>query len=195
MFKNNVNSFSYLLRMFYYNEYSNYLVNVHINEKTKFYTYKYFLTFKSITIILKYINFRYNIVPNMLDSLVSVRNNLFFFSYLNVNLHFMYNNSNYYCYNFYINNKLIYKYNMFYYLFIGYFYNEFKNSLLMELSNKDNNLYKNIKINLNKLVNLPSNEVFNEIKNITSLINIIYSTNTSNYYFNKLFFSHTLFNV
>ncbi len=181
--------------MFYYKEYNNYIVNLHINEKIRFYNYQYSYSLKSIVLIINYINLKYNISPIMYEYLSLFRTNLFFFSYFSNNIYFNHFNNNYDSYIFILKNSNIYKYNLFYNLFIGYFHNEFNNLLMMEMKKSNNNIYKKIKLNINKLSSINTHSSFYEIKTNNSLISFSCETNTSNYFFNRLLYSHTLFNI
>ena len=194
MFENNVISLKHSI-MFYYKEYNNYLVNIHINEKTRFYNYNYFSSLKSIVLIINYINLKYNISPIMYDYLSLFRTNLLFFSYFSKNITFDHFNTNYDSYLLLLKSNYIYKYNYFYNLFLGYFHNEFNDFLMMEITQKNNNIYKNLKLNINKLSNITTISSFNDIKSNNALIGFYCHTNTSNHFFNKLLLSHTLFNI
>jgi len=181
--------------MFFYKEYNHYIININIQEKTRFYTYKYYNNIKSIIVLLQYIRFRYDILPSMYDNVTLVRNNLFFFSNLNSTLFFKRFNLNIDSYSVVCSKNKLYQYNILYYYLLSYFRKEFKDQRYMEIVKGNNNIYKNLKINFSKLLNVPANNMFNEVKTVNSFVNCLIQTNSSNYYINKLFYSHTFFYI
>lgn len=56
-------------------------------------------------------------------------------------------------------------------------------------------MYKIIKLNFYTLNTSPSHEMFYELSSLNTFINITFKSNTNNYFFNKLLYSHTLLNI
>lgn len=174
MFENNVIGLKYnLILMFYYKEYTNYLVNINILEKLKFYTYKYFFTLKNIIILIKYIRIKYSVFSNnVFDRIELIKNNLFFYNFFKDILQFNQHNIDYDIFQIFIYSDIIYQLNISYYFIISYFNESFKSLLLMSIYNTHNNHYKTIQLNINKLKDSFSNDIFNELKTFNSFINI-----------------------
>lgn len=182
--------------MFYYKESFHFLVNIHLNEKINFYTYKYFSLLKSILIFMKYIGVQYSVFNNnIFDRFTLMKNNLFFYSISMSSFSFKRDNIDYDIYNLFINSNNMYSYNIFYYFYICTLNNNFKNSLYMEGININSNLYKTLKINFNKFDKSPSNSIHFDVKTFNSFITSYIKTNSNNYYINKLFLSHTFINI
>lgn len=118
--------------MFLYKEYSKYLVQINVSEKTKFYTYLYIMKLKTIVILLKYISIRYTVLPSMYSMISAVRNVLFFNNFLNYKLLFKYNNATKDFHKIYIGSNFIYKYNMFYIFYIGFLNSEYTDLLFLD---------------------------------------------------------------
>jgi len=197
MFENFVIGLKYSI-MFFYRDYNNYIIDLHIYEKTIFYSYKYFYFFKNIILLIKYIKINYNIIPLILNTNIVLKNKLLFNSYFNNDLFFSHVNNSYNVYNIYIKDMFFYKYNVLYNFIISFFRNEFESKLLMELTHKNrefNFFLSDLKVNITKLTNSNTHFIYDDIKNVNSLCSIVFKTNTSNFYFNKLFLSHTFFNI
>ena len=181
--------------MFFYNEYNNYLVNIHINEKLKFYNFKYFLLLKPIVLLIKFIRIKFKVFNTIYDKKLFSVSKLFFYSYFNIPIKYLnISNNNYSCYSMVILNNFIYKYNIFYFFFISYLYEYFKNFFFIERSKKKKK-FKTIKLNFYTLKNTPSHKIFYELLNLNSYVNFSFKSNSNNFYLNKLLFSHTLFNI
>lgn len=182
--------------MFYYKEYTNFFVHIHLNNKLKFYTYKYFSSLKSIFILIKFISIRYSVFNNnVFNRFLLVKNNLFFYTVTNKYFSFTHHNIDYDIFNVFINKNDLSKFNIFYYFFIGTISNTFLNKKLMERSLHINNSYNLIRINFNKFNKSPSNGIFYDIKTFNSFISIFLKTNSNNYNINKLFISHVFLNI
>jgi len=92
--------------MFYYKESFHFLVNIHLNEKINFYTYKYFSLLKSILIFMKYIGVQYSVFNNnIFDRFTLMKNNLFFYSISMSSFSFKRDNIDYDIYNLFINSN------------------------------------------------------------------------------------------
>lgn len=186
--------------MFFYNEYNNHLISIHLNEKLKFYRFKYFLSLKSIILLIKYIRIKFKVFNDIYDKKLFICTKLLFYSYLNIPIKYLNMSENdHSCYSIVVLNNLLYKYNIFYFFFLSYSYEYFKNTFLVDTSKKKKkikkHMYKIIKLNFYTLNNSPSHEMFYELSSLNTFINITFKSNTNNYFFNKLLYSHTLLNI
>lgn len=183
--------------MFFYRDHSTYIINTHVSEKTKFYTYLNLMKIKTIIILIKYVSVRYSVLPSMYDMVTSIRTSLFFSNYMNYKLLFKYNNATKDFYKIYISGESIYKYNMFYFFYIGYNYMEFNDSFFLERRTTKNRvkLHTLYKISYSKLAHMPSSEFYSDVRYVYSTISFFCDTTSNNYYLNKIFYSHTYLNI
>lgn len=174
--------------MFFLNEYKNYIVNIHVNEKTLFYDFKKNIFKKEI---IEMIRIKYKVFNEIFDKKLYIGTLLFFYCYFNSFLKYKNNSyNNYSCYDLNISNLSIYTFNVFYYSFIHFTYEIFNNFFYIQ-----NNVFSDYCLQFKTLVNFPSNFFFNEVINFNSLVQIDFKTCDKHFFYNKIYISHLFFNV
>lgn len=181
--------------MFFYNEYNNSLVNVHFNEKVRFYNFKNLCSLKTIIILIKYIRIKYKIIFKRYSNLMFISTKFAFYSYFNVPIKYLNRGRyNYRCFSFVSLNRLLCKYNVFYYFFISFFFEEFKKNKCVDY-NESKSLYRTLTLRFYTLINSPLHDMFYHLKKFYSYVNIRFKTNSNNLFFNKIWLSHIFLNI
>lgn len=190
--------------MFFFNEYSNQIVNIHINEKIKFYRFKYFSSLKPIILLIKYVRLKYKVFNNIYDKKMLAGNKLLFYSYFNIPNKFLNLSSNdYSCYSLVLFKNLLYKYNFFYSFYISFLWKSYRQKFFTDISKKWLLNNKNVRKSFSKSIKLvfhtfkdaPLNDIFLGLHKINAYINVNFKSNSNNYFLNKVFYSHTFLNI
>lgn len=190
--------------MFFFNEYNNNIVNIHLNEKIKFYRFKYFSSLKPIILLIKYVRLKYKVFNNIYDKKMLIGNKLLFYYYFNIPNKFLNLSSNdHSSYSVVLFKNILYKYNLFYYFYISFLWKSYRQKFFTETSKKlllskkyiRKSFSKSIKLVFHTFKDAPLNDIFLGLNKINAYINISLKSNTNNYFLNKVFYSHIFLNI
>lgn len=177
--------------MFFYNEYTSFIYNIHLHEKTKFYGYRYKLFLKMIHLLVKSIKIKYTILPSIDNEVVFSQNRLYFYGFFSNSFNSVNKNYKYNTYSILFHSSLIN--NNIYYLIIQFINTEFKDKKYMEQT-LTNQLLKTIVISTN-FVNHLFHQTFLQLRKVKAMVYFYFNFYSNNYFLNKLVLSHYYINI